>query len=88
MIGFSTVDGEGLLGLEKQYDKELAGTPGRAIAETDKNGRELAAGEEFNIASEDGYNLVLSVDAVIQSFLEKACKEAYETAGAQAVQGL
>ena len=88
VIGFSTVDGEGLLGLEKQYDKELAGTPGRAIAETDKNGRELAAGEEFNIASEDGYNLVLSVDAVIQSFLEKACKEAYETAGAQAVQGI
>jgi stage V sporulation protein D (sporulation-specific penicillin-binding protein) len=88
VIGFTSVDGEGLFGLEKQYDKYLAGKAGRTIAETDKNGRELAAGQEFNIESEDGYTVMMTVDAVIQSFLENACQEAYDASQAQAVQGI
>lgn len=88
VVGFTSVDGEGLLGLEKQYDKYLAGKAGRTIAETDKNGRELAAGYEFFIEPEEGYNLVLSVDAVVQGFLEAACEEAYQANGAKSVQGI
>ncbi len=88
VVGFTSVDGEGLLGLEKQYDKYLAGKAGRTIAETDKNGRELAAGYEFDIDPEDGYNVVLSIDAVVQGFLETACEEAYQAMGAQSVQGI
>jgi stage V sporulation protein D (sporulation-specific penicillin-binding protein) len=88
LVGFTSVDGEGLSGLEKQYNKYLAGKQGRIIAETDKDGRELASGYEFYIQPEDGYNVVLSIDAVIQSFLEKACKETYEANSAKAVQGI
>lgn len=88
VLGFTSVDGEGLSGLEKQYNKYLAGKAGRIIAQTDKDGRELASGEEIYIEPENGYNLQLSIDAVIQGFLEKACTETYETSGAKGVQGI
>lgn len=88
VLGFTSVDGEGLSGLEKQYNKYLAGKEGRIIAQTDKDGRELASGKEIYIEPEDGYNVQLSIDAVIQGFLEKACKETYEANSAKAVQGI
>jgi len=88
VIGITSADGEGLSGLEKQYENDLSGKTGRMIAETDKKGRELADGYEFYMQREDGYNVVLSVDAVIQGFLEKACEETYEANGAKSVQGI
>lgn len=88
LIGFTSVDGDGSTGLEKQYNKYLAGRPGRIIAQTDKDGRELAQGNEIYIEPQQGYNLQLSIDAVIQGFLEKACKETYAANKAKDVQGI
>ncbi len=88
LIGFTSVDGEGSTGLEMQYNKYLAGKAGRIIAQTDKDGRELAQGNEIYIAPQQGYNLQLSIDAVIQGFLEKACKETYVANKAKDVQGI
>lgn len=88
ILGFTSVDGEGLSGLEKQYNKYLAGKEGRIIAQTDKEGRELASGKEIYIDPENGYNVQLSIDAVIQGFLEKACLETYEANGAKGVEGI
>lgn len=39
ILGFTGVDGEGQEGIELYYDKQLKGTPGKIITETDVHGR-------------------------------------------------
>ena len=88
LLGFTTVDGVGQSGLEQKYDKYLAGEDGRMITETDRKGNALAYGVQEIIEPVDGYNLVLTVDSVYQSSLEKACKEALEVNNAATAQGI
>ncbi len=88
LIGFTTVDGEGQAGLELQYDKYLKGIAGRTVAETDLRGRELPLGAQQYIPPRDGYNVVLTIDAVVQTFLEKALDEALLVNNALSVQGV
>jgi len=88
VLGITTVDGEGLTGIEKEYDKYLKGKQGRIIAETDKYGTEIVNGNELYIEPVDGYNVVLTIDSVIQSYLEKACTEAFTNTNASSVQGI
>ena len=88
LLGFTTVDGVGQSGLEQRYDKYLAGEDGRMITETDRDGNALAYGVQEVIEAVDGYDLVLTVNSVYQSALEKACKEALEVNNAKTVQGI
>lgn len=76
-LGFTSVDGVGLEGIEAYYDKYLSGKDGSIVSETDNKGREIPLGQKEYIAPVDGYNVVLTVDEVIQSFLEKSLEEAY-----------
>lgn len=76
-LGFTSVDGLGLEGIEGYYNKYLAGQPGRIVSEADNRGREIPLGEKQYIPPVDGYNVVLTIDEVIQSFLEKSLQEAY-----------
>lgn len=88
LLGFTTVDGEGQAGLEQKYDKYLAGEDGRMITETDAKGNALAYGTQEVIEATDGADVILTTDAVMQSALEKACKEALEVNNATSVQGI
>ena len=76
VIGFTTIDGVGQEGLELKLNKYLAGEDGRMITETDRKGRTIAYGAQEYIEPTDGYDVLLTTDSVIQSFLEKALKEA------------
>ncbi len=87
-LGFTSVDGAGQEGLEAYYDKYLSGQSGKIVSEADNKGREIPLGEKQYIAPVDGYNLVLTVDEVIQSFLEKALEEAYVQQNAIGVSGI
>ncbi|MGI6168270.1 MAG: penicillin-binding transpeptidase domain-containing protein [Christensenellales bacterium] len=87
-LGYTTVDGVGQEGLEAGYEKYLKGTNGSIMTETDKNGNTIALGEEYNIAAVDGVDLVLTVDYVIQSFLENALDQAVEKSQAKSAQGI
>lgn len=75
-LGFTSVDGNGLEGLEAYFDKYLSGQNGKIVSEADRDGREVPLGEKAYIAPVDGYNIVLTIDEVIQSFLEKSLEEA------------
>ena len=77
VLGFTSVDGEGLEGIEAYYNKYLAGTEGELRAQTDVKGNEIAFGEEYYMPATDGYTVELTIDYVIQSFVEKACADAY-----------
>lgn len=87
-LGFTSVDGAGQEGLEAYYDKYLSGQNGKIVSEADNKGREIPLGEKQYIPPVDGYNLVLTVDEVIQSFLEKALEEAYVQQNAKGVWGI
>lgn len=87
-LGFTTIDGVGQEGLERSYDKYLAGEAGRLITETDVQDRPLAYGSQEYIEPQNGCSLVLTVDSVVQSFLEKALQEALEVNKAKTAQGI
>ena len=71
VLGFCNADGEGAYGLEKSYEETLAGTPGRSIAETNRDGEVLdeAAAKVYDAV--DGNDLVLTIDENVQSIVEK-----------------
>jgi len=76
-LGFTSVDGVGLEGIEAYCDKYLSGKNGKIISEADRDGRGIPLGEKDYIAPVDGCDVVLTIDEVIQSFLEKSLEEAY-----------
>lgn len=72
LLGSTTDDNRGLAGIELKYDKYLSGIPGRWIKNTDRDGGSLSYGVEKYFQAENGLNLVLTVDEVIQHYVEKA----------------
>ena len=71
VLGFVGSDGQGLAGLESYYEKELTGTPGRVVRATNAKGQEMPYSYEMYYDAIDGNNLVLSIDEVVQHYLEK-----------------
>lgn len=72
LLGSTTDDNRGLAGVELRYDKYLSGIPGRWIRTTDVSGKKLTYGVERYFQAENGLNAVLTVDEVIQHYVEKA----------------
>jgi len=71
IIGFVGRDNQGIIGLEARYDEYLRGQPGRILSETDVAGRTLPHGRQYRDAPVDGYDLVLTIDAVLQAYAEQ-----------------
>ena len=78
VLGHTNVDNQGIAGIELEYDKYLSGIPGRWIKNTDGGGRQLPFSVEKFHQAEDGLNVVLTIDEVIQHFAEKAVQNALE----------
>lgn len=78
VLGFTGTDGQGLEGLELQYDTELRGKAGRLISAQNALGTDMPFEYEQYIEAEDGYNLVLTIDETVQSILEKYLAEGVE----------
>lgn len=76
ILGFVGRDGQGLDGVELQYDKYLKGKEGKIVTQTDGKARELPMSPEQYIKPQDGDNVYLTIDAVIQHFAEKAVEQA------------
>lgn len=90
VVGSVNIDNEGLSGLELQYDSYLSGVPGRWINYTDTSGRELANtyDDERFYKAQDGYNLVTTLDHVIQHYLENALARAQKKTKADRSMGI
>ena len=78
LLGFTGTDNQGLYGTELYYDELLKGTPGRIISL--KNGVNVNMPSEYEttIDAEDGSSLVLTIDEVVQLYLEKHLEAAVE----------
>jgi stage V sporulation protein D (sporulation-specific penicillin-binding protein) len=76
VIGFAGMDNQGLEGLEAYYDRYLRGNPGMIIRERDARGRAIPGGSERRLPPQDGYDLVLTLDQVIQYIAERELQKA------------
>jgi stage V sporulation protein D (sporulation-specific penicillin-binding protein) len=76
VLGFTNNDNQGQDGVELTYEKYLNGFPGRNIMMTDAHGQMLPGSDTKYYEPEDGLNLVLTLDEVIQHFAEKAVENA------------
>lgn len=77
-LGFIGTDNQGLAGIEARYDLELRGVSGKIVGSTDGKGRETPFTNEQYISPTEGKDLVLSIDATIQSITEKYLKKAFK----------
>ena len=82
-LGFVNADGIGIYGLEKVYNNILEGTSGKYITAQDAQSSDMPFQYETYIESENGLNLVSTIDTYIQYQLELQLKNAYIESGAQ-----
>ena len=88
LLGLTTIDGMGQAGLEQSLDSYLSGKAGRILEEIDGKGRELDYSASEYIAAVEGGTVTLTIDASIQSFAERAAREALSMNSAKAVRVL
>ncbi|HPD90162.1 MAG TPA: stage V sporulation protein D, partial [Bacillota bacterium] len=84
-LGSVTDDNVGLAGIELRYDSFLSGVSGRWIKSADVDGNGLAYGVEKYFGASDGLNVVLTIDSVIQHYVEKSIQEVLEQTEADRV---
>ncbi len=78
ILGYVSIDGEGLAGIEHALDGKIRGRSGKVTILRDaRRGMYLVGGEGAN-AGVDGYDLVLTIDEVIQFAAEKALAKAVD----------
>jgi len=71
IIGFTGTDNQGLAGIEAYYEKYLKGVPGRVVSAKNAWGTDMPFQYERMVEPQNGNDLVLTIDEVIQHFLEK-----------------
>jgi cell division protein FtsI (penicillin-binding protein 3) len=76
-------DNSGIEGLEKTFDSELQGRPGRIIVEVDPRGTAIPQGEVLVEAAVGGSDIVSTIDREIQFAAEQALRRAVQKTGAQ-----
>lgn len=76
VLGHVSNDNLGLAGIEAYFDKELRGVYGRRIVVKDAENREVPDSEIRISEAIDGYRITLTIDEVIQRYVEKALTQA------------
>ncbi len=78
VMGFVGIDNKGLEGLELRLDKYLKGIPGKRVTGRDRKGREVITMRDEEVPPVQGYNVVLTIDEVIQHIAEKELEKVYQ----------
>ncbi len=71
VIGFAGIDNEGLEGLERLFDEKLRGKHGWRHLVRDARRRTVLFNDRKSIPPQNGHNLVLTLDSVIQCVVEE-----------------
>ena len=71
LLGFTSADGDGLYGIEYQYNEYLGGIDGYYIIARDSYGNEMPLDYASYIDAVAGYNVETTIDVSIQGFLEE-----------------
>lgn len=76
IVGFAGLDNTGLEGIELLYDKILKGESGFAFFLRDARQKQLDLSEKI-VLPKDGYDLILTIDEVIQYIAERELDKVY-----------
>ncbi len=79
VLGFTSTDNIGTVGVEKYYDEFLSGKNGELLYETDLVGVEIEGSVATYLPAINGYNLQLTIDYGIQEVVESALHKTVET---------
>jgi cell division protein FtsI/penicillin-binding protein 2 len=88
VLGYVGVDGNGLEGIELQYEELLGGQPGLQVQQVDATGATIPGLEAIRESPVNGQTLYLTLDAVVQEILEEELNRGiaeYEARGGSAV---
>ncbi len=83
VMGFAGVDSQGLEGIELGYNEFIRGEPGFVLISKDALGRPISAENLQFRHSEEGCEVVMTLDMNIQYIVEKELKKAVQTASAR-----
>jgi cell division protein FtsI (penicillin-binding protein 3) len=88
--GQTTIDGQsgGISGLEAEYEKQLAGKPGKLYYEQDVRGNPIAGGQRKLDKAVQGTDLYLTIDQALQYEAEQAMKDQVAATGAHSGQAI
>ena len=81
VLGFVSRDNVGQEGLEAYYDSLLQGTAGKVVTSKGNYGSEMLYTYEKYYDASDGDSFVLTIDATVQSYLEKNLQNAIDKYG-------
>jgi cell division protein FtsI (penicillin-binding protein 3) len=81
-VGFAGLDNKGLEGLELYYDEYLKGQMGWAVILRDARSKKLDIYDKI-ILPKDGYDLVLTIDEVIQYIAERELDKTFRSSRAK-----
>jgi cell division protein FtsI/penicillin-binding protein 2 len=76
VVGFVNAEHKGVQGIEASMEQYLQGQAGYEVIEHDRKGREIRALRSEELGPRDGYNVVLTVDQVIQHAAEQELEKA------------
>ncbi len=76
VIGFTNASNQGSEGIEASYNSFLEGSAGKVITSKGNNEMDMPFSYEKYVASSQGNNLILTLDATVQACLEKQMEAA------------
>ncbi|SHE55886.1 penicillin-binding transpeptidase domain-containing protein [Alkalibacter saccharofermentans] len=79
ILGFTGSDHQGLYGIERIFQDELSGEDGVLVYEKDGKNQKVPSGYQITIPAVPGDHVVLTVDSIIQHFIESALEGSMET---------
>lgn len=87
LLGFVGKDNEGdntgYFGIEGFYSRDLSGLPGLFLTERDMLGKPIFVGTQDMVTGEDGRDLYLTIDKVVQHIAKSKLKSGIERFGAK-----
>ncbi|MBR1867561.1 MAG: stage V sporulation protein D [Clostridia bacterium] len=78
ILGYTSVDGSGLTGLEKRYDEYLKGYNGEILYDADLIGKDLENSAVRYVKATDGLNIKLNIDYEIQQICDGVTAKAMD----------
>ncbi|HCX64627.1 MAG TPA: stage V sporulation protein D, partial [Eubacteriaceae bacterium] len=85
ILGFTGSDHQGLYGIEGVFERELKGQDGLLVYEKDGRSQRLPSGYQTRIEPLPGNNIVLTIDSMIQHYLESEAQNSLDELNAKRV---
>ncbi len=82
ILGSVNVDGEGVSGLELEYDDILKGTNGSKSTERGRTGMDIPGGSVVHEEAVDGQDIMISIDVELQAVAEETLAQEVQSSNA------